>query len=143
MKFVSSSHSYGEAALHFQFTPKRRRKIFMDITVQEACRASFGEIAVRWNVKMVSCDFGPDHVHIFILGWRNYAVSKLAQFFKGASSRQVRKNFPELCIKFKIPGSLWSDGYFYETCGNVTAEARKHYIENMQKKHWSATPPHL
>lgn len=136
MEFVSSSHSYGEVALHLQFTPKMRRKIFMAGVTQKACRASFEETASHWNVKLVACEFGPDHCHVFMLGWKNYAVSKLAQYFKGASSRQIRKDFPELCEKFRISDSLWSDGYFYETCGNVTAEARKFYIERMQQKHW-------
>jgi len=138
MRFVSSSHSYGEVALHMQFTPKKRRKIFLCEIIQKACRTSFEEIAMQRNVKLVACEFGPDHVHIFLLGWKNYAVSKVAQLFKGKSSRQLRKDFPDLCKKFRIPDSLWSDGYFYETCGNVTAEARKFYIERMQKKHWQS-----
>ncbi len=136
MEFVSSSHSFGEVALHMQFTPKKRRHVFAPWYAREACRASFQETAMHWGVKLVACDFGPDHVHIFLLGWKNYAVSKLAQYFKGASSRQIRQDFPDLCKRFRID-SFWSDGYFYETCGNVTAESRKFYIERMQKKHWN------
>jgi len=137
MKFVSSSHSFGEVALHLQFTPKYRRKIFMCSLLKEACEASFRQIAAHWDVKLLACEFGPDHSHIFLLGWKNYAVSRLAQYFKGASSRQLRKDFPKLFKKFRLGNSMWSDGYFYETCGNVSADARRHYIERMQKKHWN------
>ena len=86
---------------------------------------------------MEACEFGPDHCHVFLAGWKNFAIPKLAQYFKGASSRQLRKDFQEVLRKFSLGDSFWSDGYFYETCGSVTAEARKFYIERMQKKHWA------
>ena len=135
MKFVSSSHSFGESALHLQLTPKYRRKIFLVKALQEACRASFEQIAAHWGLKLEACEFGPDHAHIFISGWKNFAVSRLAQYFKGASSKQLRDDFIEILQQFHLGDSFWSDGYFYETCGSVTAEARKFYIERMQKKH--------
>jgi len=136
MKFVSSNHAFGESALHLQFTPKKRRKVFMNKLVQEACRANFQEVAMRWHVSMEACEFGPDHCHIFITHWKNFSIPQLAQFFKGASSKQLRDDFGEFLEHYKMGDSFWSDGYFYETCGSVTAEARKFYIERMQGKHW-------
>jgi len=137
MKFVPSNHSFGGSALHLQFTPKKRRKVFMQRFVKEACEASFRQIAQHWGVSMEACDFGPDHCHIFLTHWKNFSIPQLAQFFKGASSNQVRKDFGDVLEHYEMGDSFWSDGYFYETCGSVTAEARKYYIERMQKKHWA------
>ena len=136
MEFVSSSHSYGGSALHLQFTPKKRRHVFEQAFMRESCRARFEEKAMQLRVKLEACDFGPDHAHIFVTGWKNFSVSQLAQHFKGASSKQLRDDFRNFLEHYKMGDSFWSDGYFYETCGNVSAEYRKYYVERMQKKHW-------
>jgi putative transposase len=120
----------------------------MSEIIQKACRASFQQIAMHWGVSLEACEFGPDHTHLFITKWKNFAVAQLAQFFKGASARQMRKDFPEFFRRMRTGKSMWTDGYFYETCGSVTADARKFYIERCQKKHWigldfNDTPPLL
>ena len=137
MKFVSSSHSYGGSALHLQFTPKKRRKVFTKEFVRKACRAKFEEKALQLGVNFEACDFGPDHCHIFLTRCKNHSIANLAQHFKGASSKQLREDFGDFLDHYKMGDSFWSDGYFYETCGNVSAEYRKYYVERMQKKHWT------
>jgi putative transposase len=137
MKFVSSNHSFGGSALHLQFTPKKRRKVFMNGFLQKACRARFEEKACQLGSNLEACEFGPDHVHIFLTHWKNFSIPQLAQHFKGASSKQIREDFGDFLVHYKMGDSFWSDGYFYETCGSVTAEARKYYIERMQGKHWN------
>ena len=136
MKFVSSSHSFGVSALHLQFTPKKRRKVFTKEFVQKACLARFEEKAMQLHVNLEACDFGPDHCHLFITRWKNFSPAQLAQHFKGASSIKLREDFGDFLEHYKMGDSFWSDGYFYETCGNVSAEYRKYYVERMQKKHW-------
>lgn len=135
-RFESSRHAYGESYLHLQFTPKYRREIFVVKLLQEACAAHFGEVAARLHIRLEACEFGPDHVHIFIGGWKNYTIPQLAQFFKGTSSHELRRDFAAVFVRFKLDDSMWSDGYFYETCGSVTAQARRYYIERLQAKHW-------
>lgn len=127
---------YGESYLHLQFTPKYRRELFTLELLQKACKAQFSEIAAQLRVRLEACDFGPNHVHIFVGGWKNFSIPQLAQQFKGASSHEMRREFGFVLVEFKLGDSLWSDGYFYETCGSVTAKARRYYIERMQKKHW-------
>ena len=136
MEFKASSHSFGVSALHLQFTPKKRRKVFMNGFLQKACRARFEEKAYQLHVNLEACEFGPDHCHLFITRFKNFSIPQLAQHFKGASSKQLRDDFGEFLEHYKMGDSFWSDGYFYETCGNVSAEYRKYYVERMQKKHW-------
>ena len=50
-------------------------------------------------------------------------------------------NYVKSCLCYNTPkyrlGSFFrSNGYFYETCGNVTAASREYYINRMQEKHW-------
>ena len=137
MRWDSHSHSYGETGLHLQFTPKYRKAIFRSDAVREACRKEFKEIAKRLGVRLEAAEFGPDHTHIFVTDWKNYSPAKLANRFKGASSRAIRKAHRQELIRRGLWGdSMWTDGYFHETVGSVTADARKFYIERCQGKHW-------
>ncbi len=68
---------------------------------------------------------------------KNKSVMTLAQRFKGASSRELRKVHWDR-IKLKLWGdSFWSDGYFYESIGRVTSDAIEYYITRQQGKHWA------
>lgn len=136
--YVSHSHSYGESALHLQFTPKYRRKVFTDRVLKEACKGFFFLAAVQLGVKLVAVEFGPDHCHLFIRNWKRYPIPHLAQMFKGRTSYEIRRRFPDHLAPYGLhtASSFWSDGYFYETVGSVTAEARQYYIERCQDKHW-------
>ena len=131
-----SGHSFGEFNLHLQFTPKRRRDVFEVLKIREACRKCFYEKAAELRITVFALEFGPDHVHLFIGGCKNYPVPFLAQHFKGHSSRRIREAFlPELAV-YNQGNSLWSGGYFYETVGRVTSETVRFYIERHKKKHW-------
>jgi putative transposase len=133
----NSRHSVGESNFHFQFTPKYRRDIFKDAILKKACESSFRTIAARWGVTLLAVEFGPEHVHLFVGNCRKFSVDQLARYFKGASSRELRKKHWDR-IKHKLWGdSFWSDGYFYESIGRVTSETIKYYIERQQGKHWA------
>ena len=129
-------HSFGGSNFHLQFTPKYRRKVFKSAIVQETCRNAMYKKANELNTKLAAIEFGPDHVHIFLVGCKNYSASYLASQLKGYSSYVIRRQ----CwaqIKNKLWGSqFWSDGYFFESVGRVTADMVKFYIERQQKKHW-------
>jgi len=126
------------ANLHLQFTPAYRCDIFCDSVIISACRNLFYEVAKTLGVGIVACAFGPDHVHVFISGWKNYSIPYLVQRFKGRSSRVIRNCFWDR-VKSKLWGSkFWSAGYFAETVGRVTSETIKYYIERQQGKHWQA-----
>ena len=129
-------HAFGEFNLHLQFTPKKRRDVFEVLEIREACRKCFFEKAAQLGVVVFALEFGPDHVHLFIGGCKNYSVPMLAQHFKGFTARRIREAFlPELAV-YNQGNSFWTDGYFYETVGRVTSETVTFYIERHKKKHW-------
>jgi putative transposase len=55
------------------------------------------------------------------------SVAKIVQYFKGGSSRVIRKEFPEL-EEFLWGDSFWADGYFAETVGVAQEDMIKRYI---------------
>ncbi len=137
MEFDKYSHSLGESNFHFQFTPKYRRDVFRDVIIKKACEESFLRIAVKYNMVVRALEFGPDHVHLFLGNCKKYSVPQVAQYFKGASSRELRKKYMDR-VKIRLWGdSFWSDGYFYESVGRVTSESVEYYIKRQQGKHWA------
>ena len=72
-----------------------------------------------------------DHVHMLIQLKPNIALSKVVQFFKGRSSKIIRKEFPEL-EEFLWGDSFWADGYFAETVGIAQEEMIKKYIREQK-----------
>ena len=134
--FSKYEHCLVGAFAHLQFTPAFRRDVFCDAVLIKFCRLYFLLIAKSLGVDLVGCAFGPDHVHLFVGGWKNYSIAELAQRFKGASSKYIRENFWHR-FQHKLWGDkFWSGGYFAETVGRITTGKMKHYIDRQQEKHW-------
>ena len=131
-----SSHTVGETNLHLQFTPAYRRDIFRDPLARELTIAYLVERAQQLKVKVAAIDCGPDHIHLFVEDWKNYAIKDLARELKMHSSRKMRKGHSYLFDKKLWGGKFWSAGYFYRTVGVVTAETVRRYVKESQKKHW-------
>ena len=134
-RYISDSHTYGESYLHLQFTPKKRRKAFQDTKVLQETRNQFTKKSRELGITLIVAEFGPDHCHLFLQNWKNYSIPQLAQFLKGSSSHALRAQFHNLRLAVDSK-SFWTDGYFYETVGSVTAQAREFYIRRCQGKHW-------
>ena len=136
MQLVSVGSSRGESNFHLIFTPKYRRDVFTDEEVMRTCLESFARTCYVLGVRLEACEFGPDHVHVFVSGCKNYSVPYIVQRFKGASSHRIRHELWER-VKDKLWGdSFWSDGYFYRSIGSTTSDAVEYYIKYSQKKHW-------
>lgn len=136
-ELVASAHSVGEANVHLQFTPAYRRAIFADPLVRELTVAYLAEKAQRMGIHIAAIEAGPDHLHLFVTGWRRYAPAELARQLKGYSAYMMRTRHDEL-IRHELWGDkFWSGGYFYRTVGAVNADTVKHYIEEGQAKHWA------
>jgi len=63
------------------------------------------------------------------------AVSSLVNSLKGASSRVLRKERPDIASRFYYKGVLWSPSYFASSCGGAPIEIIRQYIEQQQTPH--------
>ncbi len=71
----------------------------------------------------------PDHVHLFIQSDPMETVQRLANPFKGFTSRMLRLKFPRLWSRLS---SMWSRSCCVGSIGQVSEETDKRSIE-MQK----------
>ena len=135
-----SAHTVGETNLHLQFTPAYRRDIFREPLARELTIAYLVERAQQLKVRVAAIDCGPNHIHLFIDDWKNYAIKDLARELKIYSSRNMRKAHSYIFSNKLWVEKFWSAGYFYRTVGVVTAETVRRYVKESQKKHWEQLP---
>ena len=116
---------------HFVFCPKYRKPIFQDQKVRQQCEAIFRFIAERrgWQIKALS--IMPDHLHLLLARPRTISEAQVAQQLKGASSRELRKNFPYL--KGVSTYAFWARNYHVDSVGLSNDETIQHYIERQER----------
>jgi putative transposase len=73
-----------------------------------------------------------DHVHLLVNYPPKIAVSALVNSLKGASSRVLRKERPDIASRYYHKGVLWSPSYFSASCGGAPISIIRQYIEQQQ-----------
>ncbi len=115
---------------HLVWVPKYRRKVLVDpydARLKEIVR----EIIGRWGQECIEMEVLPDHIHLLVGCDPQFGIHRLVRLVKGASSHQMREEFPEL--KKRLP-SLWNNSYYVGTTGGVTLEVIKRYVEGQKGK---------
>jgi REP-associated tyrosine transposase len=115
---------------HVVFCPKYRRKVLMN-GVETRLEVLLQENVEKWGQEFVECEVMPDHVHLLVGCDPQFGIHRLVKFVKGATSHQLRQEFPQL--KRKLP-SLWTNSYYVGTTGGVTLETVKKYVESQKGK---------
>jgi len=87
-------------------------------------------------------DFGCDlaefngqaaHVHLLVNFPPTVAISRLVNSLKGASSRRLRQEFPDLRRRHLRAKRLWPASYFAGSAGGAPITALRHYIEQQNR----------
>ncbi|MFN7255302.1 MAG: IS200/IS605 family transposase [Microcystis sp.] len=85
----------------------------------------------KWESALLDFNGESDYVHRIIDYKPDIALSKLIANLKTVSSRLIRKEFPDLAAKyFDNKPYFWTGAYFVASCGGVTVEQLKKYVEN-------------
>ncbi|MCH9055750.1 IS200/IS605 family transposase, partial [Synechococcus sp. PCC 6716] len=108
--------------------PFKRRKIFRDEAIIEATKRYIREAAANNDIEIDRTLI--DHVHVFASFPPRMSASQVVNILKGYSSRHLRMEFPwlkQLCQK----DPLWARSFYWGTCGNVSAQTVKRYIERV------------
>lgn len=115
---------------HVVFCPKYRRKVLVN-GIDERLKVIIREIVEKWGQELIDMEVMPDHVHLLLGCDPQFGVHRLIKSIKGASSRSLRQEYPEL--KRRLP-SLWTNNYFIATIGGVTSETLKRYVETQKDR---------
>ena len=127
-KYSVGAHTTHKLQYHLVWVPKYRKRVLRGPLVgrlYELLRqcAEMNE----WHIEELNVQV--DHVHLLVQLPPKEAVAHAVQLMKGGTSKVIREEFPEL-EEFLWGDSLWADGYFAESVGQVTAARIKAYIQN-------------
>ncbi|MGA2436690.1 MAG: IS200/IS605 family transposase [Bryobacteraceae bacterium] len=117
--------------VHLVFVAKYRRKVF-DKEAIERLRELFTKICVDFEAELMEIDGERDHVHLLVNYPPKVPVSALVNSLKGASSRVLRKERPDIAKRYYHKGVLWSPSYFAASCGGAPIGIVRQYIEQQQ-----------
>lgn len=117
---------------HLVFVTKYRKVVFTTDEKRKILKDILQSIADYKGVTIQSMEIMDDHVHLLLNFPPKFAASDVVKSFKGASTREWFKAFPDDRKKL-WKGHLWSNTYFLSTVGNVSKDIVKQYIENQMK----------
>lgn len=121
-------HSVTSLYSHLVFVTKYRRKVFTSENIEDL-KKTFETVAESMDFKVLEVNGEADHVHLMIEYPPKLSISKIVNHLKGVSSRMIKPRLE------RLPHSehLWSPSYFASSCGGITIEKLKDYINNQQE----------
>jgi putative transposase len=131
MKFEldSNNHSVFSLNYHLILVIKYRKKVLTNQKMLLRLREIAEYIGISHNVKIKEMNGEPDHVHFLLRTKPNCELSKYINAMKSATSRLLKKEFPE--IKKKLwEESFWTTSYCLISVGGAPINVLKRYIEN-------------
>ena len=132
MDLDSNNHSVFLMYYHLVLVVKYRRKVIDDSTSKKL-REIFEHISNKYNISLQEWNHDIDHVHILFKGHPNTEISKFINAYKSASSRLIKKEFPQI-KKYLWKEYFWARSFCLLTTGGAPIEVIKKYIENQGEK---------
>lgn len=125
----SNNHSVFSLNYHLILVIKYRKKVLTNQKMLLRLREIAEHIGISHNVKIKEMNGEPDHVHFLLRTKPNCELSKYINAMKSATSRLLKKEFPE--IKKKLwEESFWTTSYCLISVGGAPINVLKRYIEN-------------
>ena len=95
MKLNSNHHSVFLMHYHLILVVKYRSNVIND-AISERLREIFESIAPNYNITVEEWNCDGDHIHVLFKGNPNAELSKSINAYKSASSRLIKKEFPQI-----------------------------------------------
>ena len=132
MKLESNNHSVFSLNYHLVLVVKYRRPVIND-TVSARLREIFEYIQPSYNITLKEWNHDRDHVHVLFSAHPKSELTRFLNAYKSASSRLIKKEFPE------TRGKLWKE-YFWSrsfcliSTGGAPIETIRRYIESQGER---------
>ena len=132
MKLYSNNHSVFALHFHLILVVKFRRRV-IDDAISARLREIFEYIGTEYKIQIEEWNHDVDHVHVL---FRAEPTSELTHFinaYKSASSRLIKKEYPELREKL-WKEMFWTRSFCLITTGGAPLETIRSYIEHQGEK---------
>ncbi|MBH0357680.1 IS200/IS605 family transposase [Bacillus toyonensis] len=132
MKLDNNNHSVFLLYYHLVLVVKYRRNVFND-DISDYAKDMFVRLSENYNITLIEWNHDVDHVHILFKAHPNTEMTKFINAYKSASSRLVKRDFPQ--VKKKLWKEMfWSRSFCLLTTGGSPIDVVKTYIENQSEK---------
>ncbi|PEV04521.1 IS200/IS605 family transposase [Bacillus thuringiensis] len=132
MQLDSNNHSVFLLYYHLVLVVKYRRNVF-DNDMSDYAKDMFVRLSENYNITLVEWNHDVDHVHILFKAHPNTEMTKFINAYKSASSRIIKRDFPQ--VKKKLWKEMfWSRSFCLLTTGGSPIDVVKTYIENQSEK---------
>jgi putative transposase len=128
--FRRGRHSVSRLTMHLVCVTKYRRKV-LDGDAIERLRGHVGRICEGLGAELLALDGEADHIHALIEYPPKHSVSLLVNAIKGASSRRLRAERPDIAERYR-QDVLWSPSYFAASTGGATLDAVRRYVDQQR-----------
>ena len=133
MKLDGNAHSVFLLYYHLVLVVKYHRRVFDD-TISNHAKEIFEYIAPNYNITLQEWNHDKDHVQILFKAHPNSEISKFINAYKSASSRLLKKEFPQIRQKL-WKEYFWSQSFCLLTTGGAPVDVIRKYIESQGEKH--------
>ena len=130
--FVSSGRAVSDMKAHLVLVTKYRNKV-INAHMLARLHEIMESLCEKWDCKLIEFNGEQDHVHIIFQYYPQLELSKFITNLKSISSRRLRAEFEEQVNKFYWKKVFWSESYFIASCGGVTINTLRQYLENQNK----------
>ena len=132
IKLDNNNHSVFAMYYHLILVVKYRRSL-IDDAISERLKEIFEYIAPQNNITLQEWNNDKDHVHILFKAHPNSELTKFINAYKSASSRLIKKEYPDIRLKLWRE-YFWSRSFCLLTTGGVPIEVIKRYIESQGER---------
>ena len=127
--YNKSYRSVYNLTAHLVFVTKYRKKVLTDELLTELEKA-FSSILKARKCQLIEFNGESDHVHLIVSYMPQISVSNLVANLKATSSKSLWANHQKYLSRTYFGKKvLWTGSYFVSSCGGVTIETLKKYIE--------------
>ena len=133
MELDNNAHSVFLMHYHLVLVVKYRKKVFDD-RISDRAKEIFEYISPKYNITLQEWNHDKDYVHILFKVHQNTEISKFINAYKSASSRLLKKEFPQIRQKL-WKKHFWGQSFCLLTTGGAPIEVIRKYIESQGEKH--------
>lgn len=128
-KYQSKNHSKFLLTYHLILVCKYRKKLL--VKYGEDIKQIMFDISKKYDFEIKEMEVDKDHIHLMVSSVPKLSPLQIVRVLKQQSTIEIWKMYKkELKKQYWIENTLWTDGYFCSTIGEVSSETLKHYIQN-------------
>jgi putative transposase len=127
--YKSTGRAVSSLQAHLVLTTKYRRKV-LSKPMLDQLKQHIHNLCSKWNVLVIELEGENNHIHLLFSYYPQLDLCKFINNLKTVTSRLIRKEFKqELSKTYRGQPVLWNGSYFIASCGGVTVDVLRKYIE--------------